>query len=60
VMLYIVQRTDTEVFAPAKEIDPDYTKAFKLAVDAGVEVIVMQAKVSPEKIELTKRLPVEI
>ena len=60
VMLYIVQRTDTEVFAPAKEIDPDYTKAFKLAVDAGVEVIVMQAKVSPEKIELTKKLPVEI
>jgi sugar fermentation stimulation protein A len=60
VMLYIVQRTDVEVFAPAKEIDPEYTKAFKLAVEAGVEVIVMQAKVSPEKIELTKRLPVEI
>ena len=60
VMLYIVQRSDTEVFAPAKEIDPAYAKALKLAVEAGVEVIVMQANVSPEKIALTKKLPVEI
>ena len=60
VMLYIVQRTDVEVFAPASEIDPEYAKALKLAVDAGVEVIVLQAKVSPDKIELTKKLPVEI
>lgn len=60
VMLYIVQRTDVEVFAPAKEIDPDYAKILKQAVDAGVEVIVMHAEVSPGKIELTKKLPVEI
>lgn len=60
VMLYIVQRTDVEVFAPAIGIDPEYTKALKQAVDAGVEVIVMQAKVSTDKIELTKKLPVEI
>ena len=60
VMFYIVQRTDVEVFAPAKEIDPDYDKALKLAVEDGVEIIVMQANVSPEKIELTKNLPVEI
>ena len=60
VMLYIVQRTDVEVFAPAKEIDPDYAKILKQAINAGVEVIVMQAKVTPENIELTKKLPVEI
>jgi sugar fermentation stimulation protein A len=60
VMLYIVQRSDTEVFAPAKQIDPEYAKVLKSAIDAGVEVIVMQANVSPEKIELTKKLPVEI
>jgi len=60
VMLYIVQRTDVEIFAPAKEIDPEYAKALKLAVDAGVEVIVMQAEVSPEGIYIKKKLPVEI
>jgi sugar fermentation stimulation protein A len=60
VMLYIVQRTDVEIFAPAKEIDPEYAKALKQAVDAGVEVIVMQTEVSPEGIYIKKKLPVEI
>ncbi len=60
VMLYIVQRTDVEIFAPATEIDPDYAKALKEAVLNGVEVIAMQAKVTPEKIELVKKLPVKI
>jgi sugar fermentation stimulation protein A len=60
VMLYIVQRTDVEIFAPAKEIDPDYAKTLKLAVNAGVEVIVIQVEVTPAGIYLKKKLPVEI
>ncbi|WP_167612375.1 DNA/RNA nuclease SfsA [Maribellus sediminis] len=60
VMLYIVQRSDVEVFAPAKEIDPDYAAALKLAVENGVEVVVMKAKIKPEAIRLTNPLPVEI
>ena len=60
VMLYIIQRSDTEIFAPAIEIDPEYAKALKLAVIAGVEVIAMQAKVTPEKIEMVRKLSVEI
>ena len=59
VMLYIIQRSDVEIFAPATEIDPDYAKALKLAMNAGVEVIAIQAKVTPEKIELVKKLPFE-
>jgi len=60
VMLYVVQRTDVELFAPATEIDPDYAKALKTAVHAGVEVIAMQAKVTPTQITFLKKLPVEI
>lgn len=60
VMLYIIQRSDVEIFAPASEIDPDYAKFLKEAVEAGVEVIPMQATVTPEKIELVKKLPFEI
>lgn len=60
VMLYIVQRTDVEIFAPAIEIDPDYAKVLKQAVNAGVEVIVLQVEVTPEGIYLKKKLPVEI
>ena len=60
VMLYIVQRTDVEIFAPAIEIDPEYAKCLKQAVNAGVEVIVLQVEVTPEGIYLKKKLPVEI
>ena len=60
VMLYIVQRTDVEVFAPAREIDPEYARVLKQAVNAGVEVIVLQVEVTPEGIYLKKKLPVEI
>lgn len=60
VMLYIIQRSDVEVFGPATKIDPDYAKALKMAVNAGVEVIAMQAKVTPEKIELVRKIPIEI
>ncbi len=60
VMLYIVQRTDVEVFAPATEIDPEYAKVLKQAVNAGIEVIVMQVEVTPEGIYPKKKLPVEI
>lgn len=60
VMLYIIQRGDVEVFAPAIEMDPDYAKALKLAVNAGVEVIAMQVNVSPSAITFSKKMPVEI
>lgn len=60
VMLYIIQRTDVDKFAPAKEIDPTYAESLKKAYEKGVEIIPIQAKVTPEKIELVKELPFEI
>lgn len=60
VMLYIVQRMDVEVFAPALEIDPGYSETLKKAVERGVEVFPVQAEVSPEGIVLGKLLPFEI
>lgn len=60
VMLYLIQRSDVTVFAPATEIDPAYAKTLKEAVNAGVEVFPLLAKVSPQKIELVKPLPFKI
>jgi sugar fermentation stimulation protein A len=60
VMLYIVQRTDVEVFAPAADIDPVYALLLKDAVREGVEVIAMQVRVSPLQVVIVKQLPVEI
>lgn len=57
VMLYIIQRRDVEVFAPAKEIDPDYAMALLKAIKCGVEVIPIQALVTPAEIRLIKKLP---
>jgi sugar fermentation stimulation protein A len=60
VMLYIIQRSDVEIFAPAPDIDPEYARLLKEAVNVGVEVIPMQARVTPVRIELVKQLPFEI
>ena len=59
-MLYIIQRMDVSTFAPAKQIDPEYAKTLKKAFENGVEIIPVQAKVTPEKIELIKELPFKI
>jgi len=60
VMLYVVQRMDVRIFSPARDIDPAYGKALDEAVHQGVEIIVAQARVSPEGIEFHRVLPVEL
>ncbi len=37
-MIYIVPRLDAEVFAPARNIHPEYAQKLKKAVEAGVEI----------------------
>lgn len=59
-MLYVIQRMDVEKFGPAKEIDPDYAATLKKAYAAGVEIIPVQAKVTPGEIKIVKELPFEI
>lgn len=60
VMLYVVQRMDVRIFSPARNIDPAYGKALDEAVRKGVEVIVVQARVTPRSIEYHRVLPVEL
>lgn len=57
VMLYFVQRMDVDSFAPARDIDPAYAEALDRAKEAGVEVHIVQAKVTPEGISFVKMLP---
>jgi len=60
VMLYVVQRMDVRIFSPARTIDPTYGKALDEAVRNGVEVIVVQARITPQSIEYHRALPVEL
>jgi len=47
---------DVEVFGPAKDIDPEYAKSLRKAIKHGVEIIAVQAKVSPDGIEIVGEL----
>lgn len=57
VLVFCVQRNDAISVRPADEIDPDYGKALRDAVDHGVEVYAYRADVTPLEITLQKRLP---
>lgn len=56
VMLYIIQRMDVSHFEPAWDIDQAYAKKLVEVRQAGVEIIPLQVKVTPEEIVTHKIL----
>ena len=56
VMLFVIQRNDGNIFKPAAHIDPKYAEGLKTAYENGVEILVKQAEVSPEKINITEKV----
>ncbi len=60
VMLYVIQRTDVEIFGPARDIDPTYAESLLEAFENGVEIIPVIAHVNPAKIELGRVLPFDL
>ncbi|MCU4156958.1 DNA/RNA nuclease SfsA [Carboxylicivirga sp. A043] len=60
VMLYIIQRSDVSIFAPAHTIDPTYALALQEAYKLGVEIIPIRVKVTPNEIVIDKELPFDL
>lgn len=60
VMFFVVQRGDATLFQPAVDIDPVYAETLKLAFQKGVEILVYQADVSVQEINMGRRLPIEL
>ena len=60
VMLFLVQREDCRYFTPAGDIDPVYSAELIAARDAGVEILCYGCRITPQSIELDKRLPVRL
>jgi len=59
VMFYVVQRDDCQKFAIAGDKDPAYAIAFEKARRSGVEVIVYDCALTPQKIVINHRLACE-
>jgi sugar fermentation stimulation protein A len=57
-LCFCVQRHDVGEVRPADEIDPEYGRVLRRAMDAGVEVLAYRARVSPREIRLEKPIPV--
>jgi len=58
VLCFSVQREDAREVRPADEIDPDYGRTLRHALEAGVEVIAYRAQMGLEAIRLRDRIPV--
>ncbi len=59
-MLFVVNREDVTSFAPADHIDPTYGELLRKAEKAGVEILAYRCEVSPEGIQLKKKLPIKL
>ncbi|MEQ9258208.1 MAG: DNA/RNA nuclease SfsA [Roseovarius sp.] len=57
VMLFLVQRTDCARVSLAADIDPAYAAGFAAAAAAGVEVLCLGCRISPEAVEPGAPLP---
>jgi sugar fermentation stimulation protein A len=57
-IFFLVQRMDVSCFAPAAHIDANYATEFDKARAAGVMALAYQAQVSPQGIEVVRRLEI--
>jgi sugar fermentation stimulation protein A len=58
-LIFCVQRADAEAVAPARGIDPEYADMMIHAQTAGVELMALQARISPEGVFPWRILPVQ-
>lgn len=57
-LIFCVQRADVRRFLPAAAIDPLYAATLLDLYREGLTVLAYQAEVQPERIEITKKIPV--
>lgn len=60
VQLFFVSRDDVRRFSPADDIDPAYGAALREAVEAGVEVLAYSARVTPDTLDVGRRLELRL
>lgn len=58
IILFLVQRAEAELFAPAADIDPDYAHTLRKVLRSGVEPLAYQTETTPEQTRIVRRIPV--
>jgi len=58
VMLFLIQRADARRLRLARDLDPAYWDAFRLAAAGGVEAMAFRCRMSPEEITLGASVPI--
>src|SRR5215510_12154819 len=58
VMVFLIQRGDAKRLALARDVDPAYGSAFDTARAAGVEMIALRCRVTPEEILIDRPVPI--
>ncbi len=56
-VVFVVQRSDATHFRPNTSRDPSFAKALSNCLEAGVGVMALRCDVSPERIAVTRKLP---
>lgn len=59
-MLFVVNRTDVDIFRAAREIDPDYADLLVTAKQAGVLVLAYQCRLDLNEIVLERSMSVDL
>ena len=59
-IVFVIQRGDCDSFRPADEIDREYGRWLRRAIQAGVEALPYRAKVTPKEILLTEKIAVKL
>ncbi|MDC0447619.1 DNA/RNA nuclease SfsA [Pelagibacteraceae bacterium] len=57
-IIFLIQRDDCKIFTIAKDIDPDYAKALKLAVKNKLNILCYDCKFSSKGIKLNKQIKI--
>ena len=58
-IIFLIQRDDCENFTIAKDIDPEYAKALKLAVKNKLNILCYDCKFSSKGIKLNKQIKID-
>ena len=58
--MFVIQREDCNKFSVAKDIDPEYSKTFKIAINNNVKILCYDCKFSSKGIKLNKEIKFQL